>query len=676
MKKLISVLLLFTAVNAFSQINTERVLNIGRNALYFEDYVLSIQYFNQVIKVKPFLYEPYFYRAIAKIQLEDFNGAIQDLNKAIELNPFVPQSYYARGFAYKRLNDWKLAQTDFSKALEFSPENSTFMVNRIETYEKLKDYTDAMQDLDYLIRHNSQEPLFYFEKGNLLLQMGDTAVALQQFDILVRKDSLDPEAWGARGYVRLISGNEGGSLNDYNQAVHLNSRNVSHYINRGILLYKKNNYRGALADYDKAVALEPNNISALFNRALLRSEVGDYNNAIRDLNTIISLHPDNPEAIYQRALVNGKLGQWNSVIDDFTKIIDLYPDFLPAYYGRADAYLKLGKEKLAFTDQKRAYDLNEAHKNQKGKKKSRVNTSVQIARQDSSLIGGKTNIFADEFDNGKNSSNTIRGLVQNNNVVVTNEKNFVLSYYYQKINSLPNQEHWYSVLSQFNQEHRLEGALYIVNHEVALSQNMINYHFASINSLTKQIKDSAENSDLYFARGIDYMLVHDFDNAIQDFSKVIETGRGNELILAYFCRANARFKNLELEINMKSDKMPGNISIQNNQAIDREELLKKKYETEINHTIEDYDKAIALAPDFYYAWYNKANLLCIEKDFEDAIKAYSRAIQINGEFGEAYFNRGLAYIYLGKNKPGAADLSKAGELGIYQAYSILKKMNE
>ena len=36
-------------VAAFSQINTDKVMTVGRNALYFEDYVLSIQYFNQVI---------------------------------------------------------------------------------------------------------------------------------------------------------------------------------------------------------------------------------------------------------------------------------------------------------------------------------------------------------------------------------------------------------------------------------------------------------------------------------------------------------------------------------------------------------------------------------------------------------------------------------------------------
>ena len=64
-KILLAILLLPTLL--YAQINTERVMTIARNALYFEDYVLSIQYFNQVINAKPYLYEPYFFRALAKI---------------------------------------------------------------------------------------------------------------------------------------------------------------------------------------------------------------------------------------------------------------------------------------------------------------------------------------------------------------------------------------------------------------------------------------------------------------------------------------------------------------------------------------------------------------------------------------------------------------------------------
>ena len=65
------VLLILSITGVSAQINTDRVMNIGRNALYFEDYILSIQYFNQVIKVKPYLADPYFYRAVAKLSLED-----------------------------------------------------------------------------------------------------------------------------------------------------------------------------------------------------------------------------------------------------------------------------------------------------------------------------------------------------------------------------------------------------------------------------------------------------------------------------------------------------------------------------------------------------------------------------------------------------------------------------
>jgi hypothetical protein len=49
-------------LSVVAQINTDRVMMIGRNALYFEDYVLSIQYFNQVINAKPYLHQPYFFR--------------------------------------------------------------------------------------------------------------------------------------------------------------------------------------------------------------------------------------------------------------------------------------------------------------------------------------------------------------------------------------------------------------------------------------------------------------------------------------------------------------------------------------------------------------------------------------------------------------------------------------
>ena len=52
---------------------------------------------------------------------------------------------------------------------------------------------------------------------------------------------------------------------------------------------------------------------------------------------------------------------------------------------------------------------------------------------------------------------------------------------------------------------------------------------------------------------------------------------------------------------------------------------------------------------------------------------YTKAISLEERLAEAYFNRGLALIYVKREAEGIADLSKAGELGIYQAYSVIKK---
>ena len=85
MKRLLYILIFSCITTAsMAQLNTDRITSIGRNALYFDDYVLSIQYFNQVIKLKPYLSEPYLLRAIAKIQLGDYTGAEMDCNAAIE----------------------------------------------------------------------------------------------------------------------------------------------------------------------------------------------------------------------------------------------------------------------------------------------------------------------------------------------------------------------------------------------------------------------------------------------------------------------------------------------------------------------------------------------------------------------------------------------------------------
>ena len=57
----------------------------------------------------------------------------------------------------------------------------------------------------------------------------------------------------------------------------------------------------------------------------------------------------------------------------------------------------------------------------------------------------------------------------------------------------------------------------------------------------------------------------------------------------------------------------------------------------------------------------------------EAIENLTLAINKKANFALAYYNRGILYLYTENQSAAVSDLSKAGELGIYQAYSIIKQ---
>ena len=87
----------------------------------------------------------------------------------------------------------------------------------------------------------------------------------------------------------------------------------------------------------------------------------------------------------------------------------------------------------------------------------------------------------------------------------------------------------------------------------------------------------------------------------------------------------------------------------------------------------DLNHALALTPQSAYLLYNRGNLNAQRLDYQQAIADYTEALALEPNLAEAYYNRGLCYIYQKKTQAGIADLSKAGELGLYSAYSLIKK---
>lgn len=161
--------IILTNLTVLAQINTDQVIQIGRNALYFEDYVLSIQYFNQVIAAKPYLAQPYFYRAVAKYNLDDFKGAEADATTAIEQNPFITDAYELRGVARQNLGKTADAIADYDMALSMLPENKGILFNKALAQEDIKDYDGAEQSFATLLSAHPNYDSGYIGRARLFL---------------------------------------------------------------------------------------------------------------------------------------------------------------------------------------------------------------------------------------------------------------------------------------------------------------------------------------------------------------------------------------------------------------------------------------------------------------------------------------------------------------------------
>ena len=627
-----------------AQLNTDRITAIGRNALYFEDYVLSIQYFNQVIRLKPYLAEPYFFRGIAKIQLEDYQGALNDCNAAIERNPFSPGCYYTRGYVYRQLGMLDKAEEDYTQALHFSPENRTYLLLRADTRAQRKHYDEALEDIEQMLRREPLSASVWTEKGTIALLKKDTLMALDAFEHAAKYDKSNPAVWSALGVTNLMLHREDSAYVQLTQAINLGSKWAGDFINRGVIHYHRNNFRGALSDYDNAVKFAPRDADCYYNRGMMRQEVGDYNNALTDFNTALQLAPERTEIRYQRALVKMQLKMWNDVVSDIDSLLVRYPYFLPAYYLAAQARTQQGNTKAAFRYRQKAHDL-EQRKDEIQAQQNQPNTNLLIAEAQppkkdhrklfSTSTAQNMNDLPEEEQ--KYDSQT-RGTVQKRYQDVINEPNIVLSYYAQDM-SLRSTNYYHQIVDQFNKAQLLPAPMRFTTQELSLTAEMVDHHFNQIAQLTQQIGDTP-TARLLFARALEFAVIKDYASAIDDCTKAIVLADKKLETLICFCRANWRYRLEE---------------------VDYELILR------------DYDQVIRLQPDFAFAYYNKANTLCIKREFHAAIEFYTRAIRIDGDFAEAYFNRGLTYVYIGENEKGLADLSKAGELGIYQAYNLITR---
>lgn len=658
-----------------AQINTDQVLQIGRNALYFEDYVLSIQYFNQVIAAKPYLAQPYFFRALAKYNLDDFRGAERDASLAIDRNPFITDAYELRGVARQNMGLDSLAIEDYRHALSLLPENKGLLYNMALALETVKDYASAEESFEKLL---SAHPSFdggYLGRAKMRLAKQDTVAALEDIDKALELNKHAVNGYLMRADIAIHRNQDyNQALADMDEAIKLQPRVPGYFINRAFVRYRLDDYYGAMSDYDYALQLDPTNFVAVYNRALLRMEVHDYNKAIDDLTQVLAIRPQEYRALFNRAMLYREIGDLRNALTDINHVIDVIPNFALAYYLRSEVKHNLGI-RSAQSDLDKSIAMAKSQKARGGMKDlidpSRLldratpaeetfdpDAEDVVSRQFSTLLTVSDNAEIESEYNNKG----IRGKVQDQSVNIELEQMFTVTYYTSPTELKPTGDYLREV-DVLNNTRALRYVLQVTNHEHPLTDpDEINNHFQSIEYYNSYLATHTPRAIDYFGRAMDQLTVKNYQAAIADLDRAIEAAP--DFTIAYMMRAIAREKLSKAPVAINDESSKSTVAL--NASAQRAEL---------RQIINDIDTVIKLSPTMAVAYYNKGVVLAEAHDFTSALRAFDKAIELKPDFGEAYYNRGFVYFQLGNRSAGSADLSKAGELGVVPSYNLLKRMS-
>lgn len=673
MKRLLtSLLCMLVAVTSWSQINTDRVMVIGRNALYFEDYVLSIQYFNQVIGARPYLYEPYFYRGLAKFYLEDFTGAEQDCSEALERNPFVVGTYEIRGLSRINKGKYKEAAEDYVQALQYSPEQTGLYHNLVICEMNDSNYVGADRHVDEMIGKWPKLAQAYTLKADVKLKQKDTIQAIALIDKALELDPYEGLAWSGRAILSMTQEKYEEAEEYFGKAIHLLPKSSNNYFDRALCRYNLNKLGDAMDDYDLALDLDPESYVGHYNRALLRAQLGDDNRAIEDFNFVLERDPEDYMSLYNRAILKEQTGDLKGAIADYTTVINHYPDFWTGLLARAECRRKLGDRKGAEQDEF-AVTKAQIDKRYSGKTAPMVKTRK---RSDKDLQNYRSMVVEDETEMEQKYSSGYRGRVQNRNVGLDIQPMFVLTYY-EKPSEVKAGVHYHKAIDDLYRESMFSQKLLITNAEQPLSEAEVEKQFNSLDHHSKQLdlaSDSLKAGKIFFARALDYYLVQDLENALNDLALAVHFNP--DFFPAYFIRAVVRQKLQEVtraqQVETSDSQLTNALARQN--AVDP--LMNPGMSMENSAMMLDLDRVIQLQPDFVYAYYNRGNLFMEKRDYRSAIDDYRRAIEVKADFAEAYYNLGLAYLSMDNISLGVQNLSKAGELGLYTAYNIIKRYSD
>lgn len=635
----------------------------GRHALADGKYALAIENFNILAQLDTLDHWTFFFRGIAKYNLGDVRGAKKDFDKSVKINPVFTSGYHYRGITESRFGNYDEALADLESAIRLRPGEIGLYFSRGVTYFLSQQFENAVSDFDRYIRKEPKDPSAYLNRGASQLFLGDTLKALNDYNKAIRLDRFDPEGYVRRGRLYAAQKDYDNALADMDKAIELDTSNTFAYFNRAIMYYEQEKYADAMKDLNRVLRDEPGNALTLYNRGLISAQMGAYEDALNDMDRVLDINPENVLAYFNRASVFIEMGMYKNALEDYDKAIELYPDFAKAYMNRSYVKNLMGEYK----DSKQDYETAQRKVQEyRDKNITDAGSFADTTKKYSALLSLDAEFAKKDFDDEllqhRDIDIRLRPMYK---FVFTGEKdetNYALTRAYEN-----------PLIARFKSQ--VPVGVDIRNNAAKTGDAQLALLEAaawSDNVAGTVAEDFLKALNDYGAKHFNSSLTH-YDSAVE---KASETADVSRLYEAFYRmnRGALRAEMIDFISSIESNVQVLSMDDSGNTRARVKDQITRHYD--YSDAISDMKAASELVKDIPYIYYNLGNLYCLSSELVNSIENYTKAIELYPYMGDAFFNRGLVLIYLKDKEKGCIDLSRAGELGIQDAYGVIKKYCE
>lgn len=624
----------------------------GRQSLSDGKYAQAIENFNILSRLDSTDYWSFFFRGIAKYNLNDLRGAHQDFNTSVRLNPVFTNGYHYRAITESRFGDYDKALADFQTAINLRPGSIGLYFSRGVTYFLARKFDEAIADFDRYIKQEKGDPSAYLNRGACYLFKSDTTRAMTDYNKAIRLDRYEPEGYMRRARVYADQKRYDDAVKDLDSAIELDRTNTLAYFNRAIIYSELKRYNDAMEDLNRVLEDEPGNALTLYNRSLIFAQVGAFEEALEDMDRVININPRNVLAHFNRAAIFVEMSRWNDALADYNKSIELYPDFAKAYMNRSYVENMLGLTKASKADYQTAQQKIREYKERNEKDPGAF---ADTTKKYSSLLSLDADFAKKDFDNEllqhRDIDIRLRPLYRFRLAEERVDRNVALSARYEN-----------PLLDRFIDAAPLPVVL--GNEE-------------SMGPETFVFTDTAEDC---FVKGLQEIQKKQFSSALTWFDQAVsraDDDASRDMYARYYeafylmNRAVLKAEMIDFIASLEGNVQTLSMDDQGSTRARVNDRVARNYD--YSEAIADLQAAIAILPDIPYMHFDLGNLHCLSSELVNSINDYTKAIELHPRMGDAYFNRGLVLIYLKDKEKGCIDLSRAGELGVKDAYGVISK---